>query len=384
MTLVLQGKRAPFLIGVALFFIAAIIVGSITWRQPASTADPVSRATVGPFTSGESFGQRFFSEVSYLSGVVVRVRARDGGGTPVDAVLVFRLYGGGDLLREGRVVVPSLPESSHPVNWLFSPLAGSAGGEYELQVVVAEMSGGKLIADTTTEDTLPGPILTNGIPGGEHTDLVLRPFRELRRTGVLLAVGDPVPGGRIGVVMVIGVAGSIGGLGLRVLRHGQSRAGPVEWLVWVFLGIAIVSVVSSVPLIQFQEIMAPEKDPGFILAARGTALGTALAPWVIYIAAKATGLLATVRTSELSSRLFIAAAATTAIGLLLLIITEEPAYFQWIEMVEGGRPEQGRIPLLQQTGSASFLRVSLAAWIGVWLLSLGKGGSPSTQASGTR
>jgi hypothetical protein len=370
--------RAPLLVGVALVLLASLIFGSTTWQQPASSADPVSRATVGPFAAGESFGQRFTSEISYLSRVVVRVRAREGDGAPVVAKLNFRLFRGDDLVREGQVPIPGLPESSHPVSWSFSPLAESAGSEYELQVVVTDISSGRLVADATTADTLPGPIITNGIPGGEHTDLVLRPFRELRRTGVLLAIGDSVPGGRTGMVFLLGAASAIGGLGLHALRRGHGGSGPVDLLVWAFLGVAIVSLASSVPLTQFRAVMAAEDDPGFIFATRGMALGVALAPWVIFLAARATGRLAELRASELGGRLFIAAVTTTAIGLLLLVITEEPFYFQWIEMVEGGRPEQGRIPLLQQIGSASFLRVSMAAWIAAWLFSLGRGGSPST------
>ena len=381
---VLVRTRAPFLVGVGLVLLAALVFGSTTWQQPASRADPVSRITVGPFASGESFGQQFTTETSYFSRVVVRVRAREGNGSPVVAKLNFRLFQGGDLVREGQALIPGLPESSHPVSWSFTPLAESAGSVYELQVVVAEISGGKLVADATTADALPGSILANGIPGAEHTDLVLRPFRELRRTGVLLAIGDSVPGGGIGVVILLGAAGAIGGLGIHALRRGHGGSGPVDWLVWAFLGVAIVSLASSMPLTRFQAVMAAEGDPGFVLETRGMALGVALVPWMMFVAAKATGRLAELRASEPGGRLFIAAITTTAIGLLLLVITEGPVYFQWIEMIEGGRPEQGRIPLLRQVGSTSFIRVSMAAWIAVWLLSLSRGASPSTSPPGTR
>ncbi len=378
-----EGLRAPLLLAAVLLALALLALGTTTWRQPASGADPVTGSTVGPFAAGESFSQRFSSEVSYLTGVSVRVRARGGGGAPVDAELHFRLYESGDLIREGQVSVSGLPESSHPVSWSFGPIFESAGREYKLQVVVAEISGGRLIADTTMEDTLPGPVITNGIPSGEHIDLVLRPFRELRRTGVLLAVGDSVPGGRLGAALFLGALGAIGGLGLRTLRYGHKESGPMAWLVWAILGVAIASLAASAPLIQFRSTMAAENDPGFILATRGTTLAAALTPWVILVAAKATGRLADLRGSGLKGRVFVSAGAVSAIGLLLLVMTEEPAYFQWIEMVGGGRPEQGRIGLLQQVNSASFLRVSLAAWIVAWLLGAGGAASSSARPHGT-
>ena len=157
----------------------------------------------------------------------------------------------------------------------------------------------------------------------------------------------------------------------------------MAWLVWAILGVAIASLAASAPLIQFRSTMAAENDPGFILATRGTTLAAALTPWVILVAAKATGRLADLRGSGLKGRVFVSAGAVSAIGLLLLVMNEEPAYFQWIEMVEGGRPEQGRIGLLQQVNSASFLRVSLAAWIVAWLLGAGGAASSSARPHGT-
>ena len=339
MRVVSERNRAPLLLTVAMFLLAVLAFGATTWRQPASSAEPITGSTVGPFTSGESFSQRFLSEVTYFSRIDVRVRARSENEAPVNTELHFRLFESDELVREGRVIQSDLPESSHAVGWSFPPIAGSAGREYELQVVVADISGGTLIADTTTEDTHPGPILTNGLPSGEHVDLVLRPYRELRRTGIVLAIGDSIPFGWIGVPVFLAITGAIGGFGLQILRHGFAKTAPIDWLLWGILGIGFVSLASSVPVIQFRAAMAAEDDPGLILATRGVVLGTALTPWVIFLAATATGRLASLRTSGFRGRLFVSAAATTAIGLLLLIFTEEPAYFQWIEMVEGGRPD---------------------------------------------
>ena len=372
MTSVSRRLRAPLLLGTTLLLLALISLGTTTWRQPASSANPVSRATIGPFTTGESFGQRFSSEASYLSNVVVRVRARSEAGLPVDAELHFRIFERGTLVRQGVVSLSGLPESSQPVDWSFAPIAASAGGEYELQVVVAAISGGTLVADATTMDTLPGPMLANGIPGGEHIDLVVRPFRELRRTGILMAIGEPLPGGWLVAALFFGGAGGASGIGLRMLRLGRENSAPIDWFVYAILGMAIVSLAASVPIFQFRLVMAAENDPGFILATRGMALAAALVPWIVFVTARTTGRLAELRSSAFASRVFLSAAATTAMGFLLLVVTEEPVYFQWIEIFDGGRPDQGRIPLLQQVGGVSFIRVSLAAWIIFWFLSLSR------------
>ena len=378
-----DSRRPSYLLITGIILTLLILFATLRWEQPASGVSPVTGWRVGPFTTGESFSQRFYSEVSYLSRVDIRVRGHAEDSIPISTKFIFRLFERGVPIRQGRLNQDNLTEASQSISWAFAPIRNSKGGEYELQVVVEDILGGKLLAETTTEDTHPGPIHTNGIPSGDHIDLVLNPYRDLQRLAVLGAIGDSVPFHSPSILVFLVLSGVCGGLGLRYLRGGTQNTARGD-VVWCVLGLGLASLAATIPVLQFQTSLAAEYQPGFILATRGASIVIAITPWILVITAAATRRITELRNSQLQTRLLVCAAATTAIGLGLLVVTDEPAYFQWIEMVEGGRPNQGRIPLLDQTISASFLRVSFVTWMAMWILNALKNNGRAPRTSGCK
>lgn len=377
-----DSRRTPYLLLTGIILTLLIVFATLRWEQPASGASPATGWRVGPFTTGESFSQGFYSEVSYLSRVDIGVRGHAEDGTQVSAKFIFRLFEHGVLVRQGRLTQDNLTQAPQSISWKFAPIRNSIGGEYELQVVVEDIVGGKLLAETTTEDTHPGPIHTNGIPSGDHIDLVLNPYRDLQRLAIFWAIGDSIPFHSPGILISLLISGVCGGLGLRYVRGGGTRDPAKGYVLWCVLGLGLASLAATIPVLQFQTSLAAEYQPGFILATRGALIVIALTPWILVTIAAITRRITELRNSQLRTRLLACAAATTAIGLILLVFTDEPAYFQWIEMVEGGRPGQGRISLLDQTISASFLRVSFITWMALWILSAFKNNSTAPCSSG--
>ncbi len=346
-----------------------IVVGGwsavfLEWRQPAFSADPQVQWSVGPFRAGDAFTQRFPANLSHLGGIEVSLRAPPGELTGHDAVLHFRLLEGGEAVREGVVEVEGLEDARRTVSWSFPPIVDSAGREYELQVVVAEVSGAGLLADTTTVDLLPGSIVSNGTPSGGHFDLVLHAYRQVNRRGLVDILARTVPGGVVTLAIFVVGAGSIGGIGLHRLRGGgiSARRGLVAPLL---AGIVAVSFVELIPLAKYQSLPGAEVDPDFVFATRGLALAFAMTPWLVSLGAGALGRRDRLARSRQAGRLLIAAVVTTVLAALLLVFTAEPEYFQLIDVMDEERPAQGRIPWLGQNPAASFGRVALVLWLAV-------------------
>ena len=199
-------RPVPIMLVALLLVLGAWSAAFLEWRQPAFPADPQVQWSVGPFGAGDAFEQRFRAEISHLSRVEVSLRGSPGGTTDQGAVLHFRLRDGGVAVREGVVEVAGLINSRRVVPWSFPPIADSAGREYELQVVVAEVSGEGLLADTTTEDLLPGSIVSNGTPSGTHIDLVVHAYRQVSRRMIVDILGRTAPGGVVTLALAIGLA----------------------------------------------------------------------------------------------------------------------------------------------------------------------------------
>ncbi len=336
----------------------------LEWRQPAFPADPQVQWSVGPFGAGDAFEQRFRAEISHLSRVEVSLRGSPGGTTDLGAVLHFRLRVGGVAVRVGVVEVAGLINSRRVVPWSFPPIADSAGREYELQVVVAEVSGEGLLADTTTEDLLPGSIVSNGTPSGTHIDLVVHAYRQVSRRMIVDILGRTAPGGVVTLALAIFASGGIGAIGL--WRHrGEGLPGKGHLPAAVLLGGMTVAVLELIPLAQYRSIAGAESDPGLVFATRALILAFAATPWILLAGARALGRRDGLAGTSSTERLLAVAVATTLLAAVLLPLTQEPEYFQIIDVMEEGRPRQGRIPWLGQDVAGGFARVAVVLWLAV-------------------
>jgi len=355
-------RPVPVLLVALLLVLGAWSAIFLEWRQPAYPADLQVQWSVGPFGAGDAFEQRFQAEISHLSRVEVSLRGPPGGGAGQTAVLHFRLRGAGVAVREGVVEVAGLVNSRRVVAWSFPPIGDSAGREYNLQVVVAEVSGEGLLADTTTEDLLPGSIVSNGTASGEHIDLVLHAYRQVGRRTIAEILGRTVPGGVVTLVLAVFTSGAVGAIGL--LRHRGE--GALKWeqvLTAVPLGVVLVAVLELIPLAQYGNIAGAETDPGLVFATRALMLAFAATPWVLLAGARALGRCDGLAGSGATERLLAMAVVTTVTAAALLPFTQEPEYFQIIDVMEEGRPWQGRIPWLGQNVAGGFGRVAVVLWL---------------------
>ncbi len=334
----------------------------LEWRQAAFPADPQVQWSVGPFGVGDAFEQRVQVELSHLSRIEVSLRSPPEGTADQSAVLHFRLYEGGMAVREGVVEVAGLLNSRRVVAWSFPPIGDSAGREYDVQVVVAQVSGEGLLADTTTEDLLPGSIVSNGTPSGEHIDLVLHAYRQASRRTIFEILARTVPGGGVTLGLAIFASGAVGGIGL--LRHrGDGALKKERVLMAVLLGGVAVAVLELIPLAQYRNIARAETDPGLVFATRALMLAFAATPWVLLAGARALGRCEGLAGTSATERLLAVAVVMTVAAAALLPFTQEPEYFQIIDVMDEGRPRQGRIPWLGQNVAGGFARVAVVLWL---------------------
>ena len=197
-----RGLASPVLValaGIALLAAAAVVFLTTRWDAPVSERKPEAIFAAGPYAPGDSFEQRFSTDVNLLSNLRVALRTEPADAPTAAFDLLFRLYDGNRIVREGIVEAPGLGRGITPVRWDFAPLEGSAGRELRLQAVVGANARQPVFAVTSLTDYLPGSLISNGTPTGPHIDLSLVLGRRLYPTQILAVMGDRYPLGAAGL-----------------------------------------------------------------------------------------------------------------------------------------------------------------------------------------
>ena len=276
-----RGLASPVLValaGIALLAAAAVVFLTTRWDAPVSEREPETIFAAGPYAPGDSFEQRFSTDVDLLSNLRVALRTEPADAPTAAFDLLFRLYDGNRIVREGIVEAPGLGRGITPVRWDFAPLENSAGRELRVQAVVGANARQPVFAVTSLTDYLPGSLISNGTPTGPHIDLSLVLGRRLYPTQILAVVGDRYPLGAAGLAASALALGVVSGLGLIALRGPRGRR-PAERLAWLSLGIGLTAVTVSLVVRSVGDEPTPESSAVFLAKIAALVTFLAVAPW---------------------------------------------------------------------------------------------------------
>ena len=276
-----RGLASPVLValaGIALLAAAAVVFLTTRWDAPVSEREPEAIFSAGPYAPGDSFEQRFSTDVNLLSNLRVALRAEPADAPTAAFDLLFRLYDGNRVVREGIVEAPGLGRGITPVRWDFAPLENSAGRELRVQAVVGANARQPVFAVTSLTDYLPGSLISNGTPTGPHIDLSLVPGRRLYPTRILAVMGDRYPLGAAGLVAGAIVLGVVCGCGLIALRGPRSRR-RAERLAWLSLGVGLTAITASLVIRSVGGDPVPESGTDFWTRIAVLVVAVAVVPW---------------------------------------------------------------------------------------------------------
>ena len=237
------------LIATTLLLVAAgLIVQTTRWERETSVFPWKfhGSVSVGPFNAGEAFEQNFVVPVDRLSSLTIQVRTPEGQRTGPDGTLIFRLYNGNQIVRQGLVGVANLDHVIRRVRWSFVPILSSANIEHRLQVVVGDGTKVSVYTVASITNKWSGSIVSNGIPAVDHIDLAIDPGRELSATQVVLGAVARAPIGLVGIALTVVAATAAFGAGvLASLRlpknYPRSAAGLLAGLTAAVIHVAIAS-----------------------------------------------------------------------------------------------------------------------------------------------
>ncbi len=280
---ILRGRASPVLVafaGIALLAAAAFLFLTTRWEAPIFEREPETIFAAGPYAPGDSFEQRFSTDVNLLSNLRLALRTEPADAPAAAFDLLFRLYDGNRIVREGIVEVPGLGRGITRVRWDFAPLENSAGRELRLQAVVGQNTRQPVFAVTTLTDYLPGSLISNGVPTGPHIDLSLVPGRRLYPTQILAAMGDRYPLGVAGLAASALVVGVASGLGLIALRGPRSQR-RAERLAWLSLGVGLTAVTVALVIRSVGGDPAPEASSDIWTRLIAVAAAVVIVPWSV-------------------------------------------------------------------------------------------------------
>ncbi len=277
-----RGLASPVLValaGIALLAAAAVMFLTTRWDAPISERKPEAIFAAGPYGPGDSFEQRFSTDVNLLSNLRLALRTEPADAPTAAAFdLLFRLYDGDRIVREGIVEAPGLGRGMTPIRWDFAPLEGSAGRELRLQAVVGANARQPVFAVTSLTDYLPGSLISNGTPTVPHIDLSLVPGRRLYPTQILAVMGDRYPLGAAGLAAGALVLGVVCGGGLIALRGPRSRR-RAERLAWLSLGIGMTAVTAALVIRSVGGDPVPDASADFWARLAVLVIAVAVVPW---------------------------------------------------------------------------------------------------------
>jgi hypothetical protein len=235
------------LIATTLLLVAAgLIVRTTRWDTPVFPGKSPGSVSVGPFNAGEAFEQNLVVPVDHLSSLTIQVRTPEGQRTGPAATLIFRLYDGDQIVRQGLVSIPNLDHVIQRVVWSFVPIPSTANIEHRLQVVVGDETKASVNTMASITNKWPGSLVSNGIPTADHIDLAIEPGRELSATQIVLGAAARAPINLVGIALSIVAATAAFGAGvLTSLRlpksYPRSAAGLLVGLTAAVLHVAIAS-----------------------------------------------------------------------------------------------------------------------------------------------
>ena len=276
-----RGLASPVLValaGIALLAAAAVVLLTTRWDAPVSEREPEAIFAAGPYAPGDSFEQRFSTDVNLLSNLRLALRTEPADAPTAAFDLLFRLYDGNRIVREGIVEVPGLGRGITPVSWDFAPLENSAGRELRVQAVVGANARQLVFAVTSLTDYLPGSLISNGTPTGPHIDLSLVLGRRLYPTQILAVVGDRYPLGAAGLAASALVLAVVCGGGLIALRGPRSRR-RAERLAWLSLGVGLTAITASLVIRSVGADPVPESGTDFWTRIAVLVVAVAVVPW---------------------------------------------------------------------------------------------------------
>jgi hypothetical protein len=237
------------------------LLWGLSWNAPMYSSVPETLFSIGPLAPGESVEQEFEVAGPFLTGVEFFARA--DGVADSSSPFVARLREGETIVREGRIEA-RVGAEIEAVRWDFGVLADPVGRRFRLQVVVDEGATPSVYLMASLTDKLPGSAVTNGIPGGQHIDLALQPWRRIQRMDVLVATAGSLPAGFTGLTVLVLAVGL--GMGYLIFAMVRAPVGPGV-VPWLGLGLSVAVLVLAVEMHRSADLALPESSfriwPGF-------------------------------------------------------------------------------------------------------------------------
>ena len=253
-----QSRRLALitLVTTTLLLVAALLVVRTTrWDTLVFQESSPGAFSAGPFKSGDAFEQNLVVPVDHLSSLRIRVHTPEGAQTSPEAQLIFRLYAGDEIVRQGFAGIPNLTQTIRQVVWSFVPIATSANQEYRLQVVINKDIETSIYTMASLTDKWPGALISNGVPTANHIDLAIDPGRELSATQVLLGAASRTPIGAFGIVLPVVAGATAFAAGILANRHVPSTH--PRLVSALLVGLAAAAIHASIALGTFGSTPLP-------------------------------------------------------------------------------------------------------------------------------
>ncbi len=265
------------LVAVALLAGTGLLFVGTRWEARLAERIAEAHFSVGPLGPGEAVEQRFAVSAAFLSSLQVIVHSRDGDLAATSAPLLFRLYDGGRIVREGMVHVGLWRRELQTVTWEFPPLEDSGNRELVLQLAVGAGSEQPLYVMASLIDYLPGSLVSNGVPS-DNLDLTLITGRAIARSQILraIALGHPMRLG-LAAILVVLVAGSAAGQMMRGDRATARRL--TDRVLLTITALALLAFSTALVINLSANVPAAETRPQFWLALATAPLVAALILW---------------------------------------------------------------------------------------------------------